>query len=160
MNKDGVLFPLIVQRERKEASHSTSSRPTYGPLPWYELGAISALSSMAQVTRSSSCVSSHNSLSARGPIFINDSARSPFLFLSHCVSLSLYLLSPCFFCHSKGAFLVRDNRVFKGPLGRSLRSFACTAHSTHSLRSTSLRYTCSTRSLRSQARSLTSFTPS
>ena len=30
---------------------------------------------------------------------------------------------------SKGAFLVRDNRIFNGPLGRSLRSFARTAYS-------------------------------
>ena len=63
-----------------------------------------------------------------------------------------------------GAFLVRDNRVLNGPLGRSLRSFARTAYSpysAHSLRSAPL---CSTalrfaRSLRSQARSLTSLTP-
>ena len=41
---------------------------------------------------------------------------------------------------SKGAFCVdirpvstRDNRVLKGPLGRSLRSFARTAHSLRSL---------------------------
>ena len=33
-----------------------------------------------------------------------------------------------------GAFLVRDNRVFNGPLGRSLRSFVRTAHSAHLLR--------------------------
>ena len=38
------------------------------------------------------------------------------------------------FCHNsvtyiKGALLVRDNRVFNGPLGRSLLSFARTAHS-------------------------------
>jgi len=30
---------------------------------------------------------------------------------------------------SKGAFLVKDDRVSKGPLGRSLCSFARTAHS-------------------------------
>ena len=37
-------------------------------------------------------------------------------------------------CHeTKGAFLVRDNRVLNGPLNRSLRSFARTAHSAHSL---------------------------
>ena len=37
-----------------------------------------------------------------------------------------------------GAFIVTDNRVFNGPLGRSLRSFARTTHSAHSLRSTPL----------------------
>ena len=31
----------------------------------------------------------------------------------------------------EGAFLVRDNRVFNGPLGRSLRLFARTARSVH-----------------------------
>ena len=31
--------------------------------------------------------------------------------------------------HTLGAFLVRDNRVFNGPLGRSLRSFARNARS-------------------------------
>ena len=44
---------------------------------------------------------------------------------------------------TKGAFLVKDDRVLKGPLGCSLRSFARTAHSlahsvqglAHSLRS-------------------------
>ena len=58
------------------------------------------------------------------------------------------------------AFLVADNRVLKGPLGRSLRSFARTAHSAHSLRSAPLRYARFARSLRSRARSLTSLTPS
>ena len=59
------------------------------------------------------------------------------------------------------AFLVRDNRVFNGPLGRSLRLFARTAHSAHSahsLRSAPLRYARFARLLRSQARSLTSLT--
>ena len=37
---------------------------------------------------------------------------------------------------TQGTFLVRDNRVLNGPLGRSLRSFARTAHSAYSLRST------------------------
>ena len=36
---------------------------------------------------------------------------------------------------SQGAFLVKDDRVLKGPLGCSLHSFARTAHSAHSLRS-------------------------
>ena len=40
---------------------------------------------------------------------------------------------------TQGAFLVRDNRILNGPLGRSLRSFAGTAHSAHSLRSAPLR---------------------
>ena len=61
---------------------------------------------------------------------------------------------------TQGAFLVRDNRILNGPLGRSLRSFARTAHSAHSLCSTPLRYARFARSLRSRARSLTSFTPS
>ena len=39
-----------------------------------------------------------------------------------------------------GPVSTRDNRVLKGPLGRSLRSFARTAHSAHSLRSAPLRY--------------------
>ena len=39
---------------------------------------------------------------------------------------------------NKGAFLVIDNCVFYGPLGHSLRSFTCTAHSAHSLRSATL----------------------
>ena len=59
----------------------------------------------------------------------------------------------------KGAFLVKDDRVLKGPLGRSLRSFACTAHSAHSLRSAPLRYARLACSLRSRACSLTLLTP-
>ena len=39
---------------------------------------------------------------------------------------------------SEGAFLVKDDCVLKGPLGRSLRWFARTAHSAHSLRSATL----------------------
>ena len=44
-----------------------------------------------------------------------------------------------------GSVSTRDNRVLKGPLGRSLRSFAHTAHSLCStpLHSTSLRSLCS-----------------
>ena len=63
-----------------------------------------------------------------------------FLILS-CVgiSLSLTLSSFASFC---GPVSSRDNRVLKGPLGRSLRSFARTAHSAHSLRSAPLRYAC------------------
>ena len=57
----------------------------------------------------------------------------------------------------KGAFLVKDDRVLKGPLGRSLRSFARTAHS---LRSAPLCSACFARSLCSRARSLTLLTPS
>ena len=38
----------------------------------------------------------------------------------------------------KGVFLVADNRVSNGPLGRSLCSFACTPHSAHLLCSASL----------------------
>ena len=56
----------------------------------------------------------------------------------------------------KGAFLVTDNRVLNRPLGRSLRSFARTAHS---LRSALLCYARFARLLHSQARSLTSLTP-
>ena len=46
-----------------------------------------------------------------------------------------------------GAFLARDNCVFKRPLSCSLRSFACTAHSAHFahlLYSTPLCYACFT----------------
>ena len=67
---------------------------------------------------------------------------------------------PWFWDESLGAFLVRDNRVLNKPLGRSLRSFACTAHSTHSLCSTPLRYACFASLLLSWARSLTLLTPS
>ena len=56
-----------------------------------------------------------------------------------------------------GPVSTRDNRVFIGPLGRSLHLFAPTAHS---LRSAPLRYARFARSLRSWARSLTSLTPS
>ena len=56
----------------------------------------------------------------------------------------------------EGPVSTRDNRVLKGPLGRSLRSFARTAHSTNSLRSALLRYARFARPLRSWARSLTS----
>ena len=62
-----------------------------------------------------------------------------------------------------GPVSTRDNRVLKGPLGRSLRSFARTAHSTHSthsLRSDLLRYARFACSLRTQTRSLTLLTPS
>ena len=59
-----------------------------------------------------------------------------------------------------GPVSTHDNRVLKGPLGRSLRSFARTAHSAHSLRSALLCYARFARSLRSQAHSLTSRTPS
>ena len=44
-----------------------------------------------------------------------------------------------------GPVSTRDNRVLKGPLGRSLRSFARTAHSAHSahsLRRAPLGYIC------------------
>ena len=39
-----------------------------------------------------------------------------------------------------GPVSTRDNRVLKGPLGRSLHSFASTAHSAHSLHSAPLHY--------------------
>ena len=61
---------------------------------------------------------------------------------------------------NKGPVSTRDNRVLKGPLGRSLRLFARTAHSAHLLRSAPLRCARFARSLRSRARSLTSLTPS
>lgn len=55
------------------------------------------------------------------------------------------------FKYSEGAFLVTDDRVFNGPLGHSLRSFARTSHSAHSLRSALLHYasglTCSVHGL-------------
>ena len=58
----------------------------------------------------------------------------------------------------KGEFLVKDDRVLKGPLGRSLRSLARTAHSAHSLHSALLRYICFVRSLHARACSLTLLT--
>ena len=61
---------------------------------------------------------------------------------------------------TEGVFLVRDDCVLNGPLGRSLRLFARTAHSAHSLRSAPLRYARFARSLCSRARSLTLLTPS
>ena len=65
-------------------------------------------------------------------------------------SPTIHVFKPGKNCATKGAFLVKDDRVLKGPLGRSLRSFACTAHSAHSLC-----YARLARSLRSGARSLT-----
>ena len=61
---------------------------------------------------------------------------------------------------TKGAFLVKDDRVLKGPLGRLLRLFTRTAHSAHLLRSAPLCYSRVAPSLRSRARSLTFLTPS
>ena len=55
-----------------------------------------------------------------------------------------------------GAFLVKDDRVFNWPLGRSLRSFARTAHSAHSLRSAPLCYARFARSVHELAHSLCS----
>ena len=49
-----------------------------------------------------------------------------------------------------GAFLVKDDRVLKGPLGRSLRSFARTAHSA------ALRFALLARSIHGLAHSLCS----
>ena len=46
-----------------------------------------------------------------------------------------------------GVLFVKDSRVSNRPLGRSLHSFARTAHSAHSLRSTPLCYTPFTGSL-------------
>ena len=57
----------------------------------------------------------------------------------------------------KGSVCTCDNRIFIGPLGRSLRSFACTAQSAHSLRSAPLCYARFARLLRSRACSLTHF---
>ena len=59
-----------------------------------------------------------------------------------------------------GPVSTRSNRVLKGPLSRSLRSFARTAHSAYLLRSAPLCYARFTPSLHSRARSLTSLTPS
>ena len=66
---------------------------------------------------------------------------------------------------SQGAFLVTDNRVFNGPLGRLLCSFARTAHSADSLHSAPLcslahSLSCFARLLHLRARSLTLITPS
>ena len=55
---------------------------------------------------------------------------------------------------TKGAFLVTDNRVLNLPLGRSLCSFARTAHSAHSLRSAPLCYARSVHGLTHFAPSL------
>ena len=55
---------------------------------------------------------------------------------------------------NEGAFLGKDDRVLKGPLGRSLRSFARTAHSAHSLRSAPLCFAPFTGSLTHFAHSL------
>ena len=55
-----------------------------------------------------------------------------------------------------GAFLVTDDRVLNLPLGRSLRSFALTAHAAHSLRSAFQR-SASLRSLAPFTGSLTHF---
>ena len=52
------------------------------------------------------------------------------------------------------AFLVTDNRVFNGPLSRSLCPFSRTAHSAHLLGITLLLYARFARSLGSRARSL------
>ena len=67
---------------------------------------------------------------------------------------------------TEGAYLVTNNRILNRPLGRSLRSFARTAHSAHLLRSALLWYVrfamiaLFAHLLHSQARSLTSLTPS
>ena len=58
-----------------------------------------------------------------------------------------------------GAFIVTDNHVLNGPLGRLLRSFACTAHSPHLLFSAPLCYARFARLLHLRARSLTLLTP-
>ena len=68
------------------------------------------------------------------------------------------VIARCTSNENEGAFLVKDDRVLKGPLGRSLRSFARTAHSAHSLRSALLRYICFVRSLHARACSLTLLT--
>ena len=67
-------------------------------------------------------------------------------YLSNPVYKHLWRVVSTDFQGSKGAFLVKDDRVLKGPLSRSLRLFARTAHFA--------------RSLRSQACSLTLLTPS
>ena len=59
-----------------------------------------------------------------------------------------------FFTFFNGPVSTRNNRVLKGPLGRSLRSFARTAHSAHSLRSAPLRYARSVHGLAHFAHSL------
>ena len=54
----------------------------------------------------------------------------------------------------KGVFLVTDDLVLNGPLGRSLRLFARAAHSAHSLCSAPLRYARSVHGLAHSLRSL------
>ena len=55
---------------------------------------------------------------------------------------------------ANGPVSTRDNRVLKGPFGRSLHSFARTAHSAHSIRSAPLRYVCFIHGLAHSLRSL------
>ena len=76
--------------------------------------------------------------------------------------MDIMILTNCF-CNERmkensvlGPVSTRDNRVLKGPLGRSLRSFARTAHSAHSIRGAPLRCARFARSLHSRARSLRS----
>ena len=57
-----------------------------------------------------------------------------------------------------GPASAHDNRVCNGPLGRSLRSFARTARSAHSIPSSLLCYTCFAQWFRSWARLLISLT--
>ena len=73
---------------------------------------------------------------------------------------TLHFYQPGFNFSYLGLVSTRDNRVLNGPLGRSLGSFARTAHFTHQLRSALLRYAGCAHSLHSRERSLTQFTPS
>merc|ERR1711933_340859 len=63
-------------------------------------------------------------------------------FVQHAffIELSRSKHDPHLYEHVLGPVSTRDNRVLKGLLGRSLRSFARTTHSAHSLRSAPLRY--------------------
>ena len=75
------------------------------------------------------------------------------------IHVSIFVEFSEIFIYRGGVSSQRRSRL-KGPLGRSLRLFARTAHSAHSLRSAPLCYARFARSLRSRARSLTSLTPS
>ena len=77
--------------------------------------------------------------------------RFPTIDFNNMEQLRVRLLLKVVFSFAIGPVSSRDNRVLKGPLGRSLRSFARTAHSAHSLRSTPLCYARIARLLHSRA---------
>ena len=58
--------------------------------------------------------------------------------ISFRVGCGTMVFKSAYYLNTMGAFLVTDNRVFNGPLGRSLHLFTRTAHSAHLLRSLAL----------------------